>query len=87
MVAALRPDWPVPPVFPWLARTGGVPVDEMSRVFNCGLGMVLVVSASAATEAMTLLTGEGETVYQIGVIEAGEGEARVTFTPPLGWLA
>ena len=43
MVAALEPTWPVPPVFRWLARTGGVPVEEMLRVFNCGLGMVLVV--------------------------------------------
>jgi phosphoribosylformylglycinamidine cyclo-ligase len=87
MVAVLQPVWPVPLVFRWLARTGGVPVDEMLRVFNCGLGMVLVVSASDAAEATALLTGEGETVYRIGVIEAGEGEGRVTFTPPADWLA
>jgi phosphoribosylformylglycinamidine cyclo-ligase len=87
MVAALRPDWPVPPVFPWLARTGGVPVDEMLRVFNCGLGMVLVVSASDIAAATALLIGEGETIHRVGVIEAGDGEARVTLTPPPDWLA
>jgi phosphoribosylformylglycinamidine cyclo-ligase len=77
--------WPVPPVFRWLARAGGVPVEEMIRVFNCGLGMVLVVSdADAAT---TLLTREGETVYRIGAIETGEGEARISFAPPADWLA
>jgi phosphoribosylformylglycinamidine cyclo-ligase len=85
MVAALEPTWPVPPVFRWLACTGGVPVDEMVRVFNCGLGMVLVVSdAEAASE---LLTREGETVFRVGAIEAGSGEAGFSFTPPADWLA
>ena len=84
-VAALTPSWPVPPVFRWLARVGGVSNDEMARVFNCGLGMVLAVSdADAATE---LLTREGETVHRIGAIEAGEGEARIAFAPPADWMA
>jgi phosphoribosylformylglycinamidine cyclo-ligase len=61
-----------------------VPVEEMIRVFNCGLGMVLVVSDADAATA--LLTREGETVYRIGAIEKGEGEARISFTPPADWL-
>jgi phosphoribosylformylglycinamidine cyclo-ligase len=84
MVAALRPVWPVPPVFRWLAKTGGVPAAEMLRVFNCGLGMVCVVSDPDAATA--LLTAEGETVFRIGTIEAGDGEARMSFTPPADWL-
>ena len=86
-VAVLEPTWTVPPVFGWLARTGGVPADEMLRVFNCGLGMVLVVTDAAA--AMALLTGEGEAVYRIGTIEAGAGEAeaRIAFSSPPDWLA
>ena len=83
-VAALEPTWPVPPVFRWLARTGGVAGEEMLRVFNCGLGMVLVVAAAGRRGA--LLT-EGETVYRIGTIEAGDGaKARITFIPPPDWL-
>ena len=39
---------PLPPVFPWLARTGGVSGAEMLRVFNCGIGMVAVVADAAA---------------------------------------
>ncbi len=87
MVAALEPAWPVPPVFRWLARTGGVPVEEMIRVFNCGLGMVLVVSDPGAATA--LLTQEGETVYRIGTVQpcAGQTEASISFTPPADWLA
>src|SRR5262249_43007934 len=38
-VAVLEPYWSVPPVFGWLARTGGVSPEEMLRVFNCGVGM------------------------------------------------
>jgi len=87
MVAALQPTWPVPPVFGWLARTGGVSIDEMIRVFNCGLGMVLVVAPANVERAAALLTREGETVFRIGAIERGEGEARITLTPPAGWFA
>ena len=84
VVAALEPAWTVPPVFRWLARMGRVPNEEMARVFNCGLGMVLVVSDPEAAPA--LLTAEGETVYRIGAVEAGEGEARIRFDPPQDWL-
>ncbi len=84
-IAAITAGWDVPPVFNWLARTGGVAANEMARVFNCGLGMVLVVSNPDA--AMALLRQEGETVFWIGAIEAGEGEARIAFTPPPGWMA
>ena len=85
MEAALTDAWPVPPVFKWLAAAGGVASDEMARVFNCGLGMVLVVSDAAA--AQTLLTQEGETVFPLGAIAACEGEARVSFHPAPDWLA
>ncbi|WP_159346363.1 phosphoribosylformylglycinamidine cyclo-ligase [Roseomonas harenae] len=66
--------WPVPPVFGWLARTGGVEPEEMLRVFNCGIGMALVVEPEKAEAAIALLKEHGETAYRIGRIEAGEGE-------------
>jgi phosphoribosylformylglycinamidine cyclo-ligase len=84
MGAALTASWPVPPVFGWLARTGGVAAAEMLRVFNCGIGMALVVSDPDA--AVRLLEAEGETVSRIGVIEAGDGPATVRIDPPSGWL-
>jgi len=84
-VAALNAKWPVPPVFHWLARTGGVAVEEMLRVFNCGIGMALVVSDPDA--AVAVLEREGETVFRIGVIEASAGPASVRIEPPSGWLA
>jgi phosphoribosylformylglycinamidine cyclo-ligase len=41
-----RARWPRPPIFDWLQQQGNVGGDEMHRVFNCGVGMVLVVAAS-----------------------------------------
>jgi phosphoribosylformylglycinamidine cyclo-ligase len=86
-VAALEPTWPVPPVFGWLARTGGVAPDEMLRVFNCGIGMALVVGDRDADAATRLLEAEGEQVTRIGTIEAGTGEAVVRIALPVGWPA
>jgi phosphoribosylformylglycinamidine cyclo-ligase len=83
-VAALTATWGVPPVFKWLADVGKVEAGEMLRVFNCGVGMVLVVSDPAAATAV--LEAEGETVSRIGVIEAGHGPASVRIDTPPGWL-
>jgi phosphoribosylformylglycinamidine cyclo-ligase len=75
--------WPPPPVFRWLARAGGVAPDEMLRVFNCGIGMALVVADPAAARA--LLEAEGETVFSIGRIEAAKGPADVRIELPAAW--
>jgi phosphoribosylformylglycinamidine cyclo-ligase len=75
--------WPLPPVFAWLAGTGVVAVEEMLRVFNCGIGMALVVADAPAATAM--LAAEGETVFAIGRIEAGAGPAGVRIDLPSGW--
>ena len=84
--AVLRPDWDVPPVFRWLARTGGVRPAEMLRVFNCGIGMALVVSDPA--EAIALLAAHGEAATVIGHVEAApDGPATVEIAAPDDWLA
>jgi len=75
--------WPLPPVFRWLARAGNVAADELLQVFNCGLGMVLVVSDAAAARA--ILEAHEETVFDIGHLAAGTGEIRLSL--PEGWPA
>ena len=62
--------WPLPPVFAWLAKAGGVTNAEMTRVFNCGIGMVIVVDPEAADEAARILTGAGEQVFRVGRVVA-----------------
>ncbi|MGB6119527.1 MAG: phosphoribosylformylglycinamidine cyclo-ligase [Mesorhizobium sp.] len=58
----------VPPVFGWLAATGGVEHNEMMRTFNCGVGMIAVVAEDRAEDVMAALRAEGETVSRIGRI-------------------
>ena len=67
--------WPRPAVMGWLAQRGTVAPDEMLRVFNCGIGMAVIVADAAAATA--LLQAEGETVFTIGRIEAADGPAAV----------
>jgi len=63
-----RDAWTMPPLFDWLQRQGSIADDEMHRVFNCGIGMVVVMSADDADEASTRLAAAGETVWRIGEI-------------------
>ena len=69
-----RNAWPRPAAFQWLQKTGGVAEDEMWRVFNCGIGMVLVLARDDVTAARAVLEREGETVFEIGAIEKSSRE-------------
>lgn len=69
--------WTMPPLFQWLQQHGGVADSEMHRVFNCGIGMTVIVSKENADAAVAQLEAAGETVYRIGEIRARqEGEAQ-----------
>ena len=68
-----RSAWPLPALFAWLREEGNVEDAEMFRVFNCGIGMVLVVSAQDADAAIALLAENGERVWRIGVIDERRG--------------
>jgi phosphoribosylformylglycinamidine cyclo-ligase len=73
-----RTAWPLPPLFAWLKQHGNVPDDEMFRVFNCGIGMVLVVNAADADAASAALGTAGETVYRIGTVDRRRGNEPQT---------
>lgn len=73
MAAVLKKDsWPIPPLFRWLQKTGNIVDHEMARVFNCGIGMVIVLAPEFVAKATQILQDLGETVWQIGVIEPRE---------------
>ncbi|KAL8963836.1 MAG: hypothetical protein Q9183_004918 [Haloplaca sp. 2 TL-2023] len=69
--------WPVPPVFEWLKREGNVSSAEMSRVFNMGIGMVVIASGEDVPLAEEILNRNGEETFRIGRLigreEGGEG--------------
>jgi phosphoribosylformylglycinamidine cyclo-ligase len=63
-----RARWPRPAIFDWLQHAGNVADAEMHRVFNCGIGMVVVVAAAEAGRAAEFLGDAGEAVYRIGSV-------------------
>ena len=63
--------WNVPPVFPWLQKLGEIEDAEMRRVFNCGLGMAIVVSGYYADSICKSLERDGLRCTQIGHIQEG----------------
>ena len=70
--------WPQTKLFAWLQAQGGVDAQEMYRTFNCGIGMVVIVSTANAEAATALLTAEGETVYRLGLVRARQGDEHQT---------
>ncbi|MCD6735285.1 MAG: phosphoribosylformylglycinamidine cyclo-ligase [Burkholderiaceae bacterium] len=71
-----RDAWTMPPLFGWLQQHGAIDDAEMHRVFNCGIGMVVVVEAADAAAAEAMLAAAGETVYRIGeIVERPAGAA------------
>jgi phosphoribosylformylglycinamidine cyclo-ligase len=66
-----RHSWPIPPVFKWIQRLGEIEQAEMDRVFNLGIGMVLVVSAFFAESIRQQLADNGLDSWPIGFIRQG----------------
>jgi phosphoribosylformylglycinamidine cyclo-ligase len=71
-VVLQRHAWPRPAVFEWLAATGGIEQAEMYRTFNCGIGMVVIVAAAKAEQALAQLAESGEHAMLIGEVRRGE---------------
>ncbi|MGD9914460.1 MAG: phosphoribosylformylglycinamidine cyclo-ligase [Rhizobiaceae bacterium] len=70
----------VPPVFSWLAKSGGVAPVEMMRTFNCGIGMVMVVASGQAAQVAAVLQEAGETVMPMGrIVPRHEDQAGVIY--------
>jgi phosphoribosylformylglycinamidine cyclo-ligase len=67
--------WDVPPIFPFIQKAGGISDEEMSRVFNMGIGMAIIVSPDAATKLRSLVPG---------AIEIGEVTTRRDGEPQVG---
>lgn len=70
--------WQMPKLFKWLQENGNVAQHEMYRTFNCGIGMVVIVSLNDKQAAMNLLRGTGETVFDLGLIRPRQGDEPQT---------
>jgi phosphoribosylformylglycinamidine cyclo-ligase len=69
--------WPILPVFQLIQSKGSIRLRDMFTTFNMGIGMVLIVAAEDAEEAVRIAEAQGEQVYRIG--EVTEGSRRVVF--------
>ena len=69
-----KANWPVPKIFTFLQKKGPVEETEMFRVFNMGIGFVLIVAEDFANSIIEKLTHYGEKVYKIGRITTGTGK-------------
>ena len=74
-----RDAWEFPPVFKLIQRLGGLSDEEMLRTFNCGIGLVLVVSPENVDEVLLRLKGLGETGFTIGEIVQRDGKEETFF--------
>jgi phosphoribosylformylglycinamidine cyclo-ligase len=70
--------WEMPPLFHWLQQEGNVTDSEMHRVFNCGIGMALIIAPENVEEAKQILHSAGETVWHIGTIRERDPGAAQT---------
>jgi phosphoribosylformylglycinamidine cyclo-ligase len=69
-----RDSWQMPELFRWLQMKGGVADAEMVRVFNCGIGMVVIVSPAQAEAAIKSLSAQGLKAWTVGeVVERPKG--------------
>jgi phosphoribosylformylglycinamidine cyclo-ligase len=71
-----RTSWEVPPLFRWLAARGRLDPEECYRVFNMGIGYLLIVSAGDAERAREIVAAAGEPAVEVGWIEEGEPSVR-----------
>lgn len=67
--AVIDSPWIMPEVFSWLAHIGGISSAEMFRVFNCGIGMVLIVSPRNIDRVYTVLQERGEEYHIMGYLQ------------------
>lgn len=73
-VVIQKDSWPIPPVFDLIRKAGKIDDQEMFRVFNMGIGMIIVVAEKEQTEIMERLEMLGEKAYSIGVVQKKEND-------------
>jgi phosphoribosylformylglycinamidine cyclo-ligase len=76
-----RDTWVVPPIFGEIRRLGQVSDEEMARVFNLGLGMVMAVDPGRAGAVLAALADRGVDAMVVGRVEAGERGVELAGTP------
>jgi phosphoribosylformylglycinamidine cyclo-ligase len=75
-----RSRWATPPIFSVIGKLGSVEREEMYRVFNMGIGLIMVMPPAYAEALMTRASALGDRVYRIGeMVDAKEGDPEVEY--------
>lgn len=69
--------WPRPAIFDWLSKTGGVSTDEMYRVFNMGIGLIVVLPKEAIEPAKAAISDCGLDCWLVGTIQKGSPRIQI----------
>ena len=78
-VQILKDSWPMPEIFKWLKDTGNIKEADMYRIFNCGIGMVLIVDSENAQEIQDRVSVEGYKSFVIGSVQEKSSDELVSF--------
>jgi phosphoribosylformylglycinamidine cyclo-ligase len=73
--------WQRPALFDWLQTHGNIADEEMWRIFNCGVGMIVVVADQDLDLTLATLIGHGQHAWELGTIVAGSGSPEVALQP------
>ena len=71
--------WDMPEAFSWLQEHGNISNADMYRIFNCGIGMTLILDESLKDEAIACIKAQGYSSFYIGDIHNKESESQVSF--------
>ncbi len=72
-----RSSWEPPRIFDEVQKAGNIDDDEMAKVFNLGVGMIVIVPADDTYRVIDVLRGQGHAARQIGTVEEGSGRVRI----------
>ena len=78
-VQILKDSWVMPEIFKWLQDTGDIIEADMFRIFNCGIGMVLIVDHESAQEIQDKIIEKGYKSFVIGSVQEKSSDKLVTF--------
>lgn len=72
--------WQRLPIFNWIQENGNVAQDEMLRVFNCGIGMIVITDENHADDILTISTQHNINADVIGKVQAKQGASHVIYS-------
>ena len=72
--------WNIPPIFNIIKNAGNISGKEMLRVFNCGVGMIVIVDKTAVNDTISILEQQGERAFVIGEVIKSDSDPCVIYT-------